>query len=191
MATLTTGRARRHARGVTLAELLVSTAAAGLVLAGAISVLGAGQRLHATGAARVESQQAARVALDRLARDVRGAGRGPGRDFDAVAVAEPQRLTLQQDVDGDGTITAPGERITWRLDGGVLRRDAGAGGQPVVEGVLDLALHYLDGAGEPAADPAAVRSVAVTLTVGPVLADRIHGRGVATTVSTRVRLRNR
>ena len=176
---------------MTLAELLVSTAAAGLVLAGAISVLGAGQRLHAVGAARVESQQAARVALDRLTRDVRGAGRGPRNGFDAVAAAEPQRLILQQDVDGDGAIAAPGERVTWRLDGGVLRRDAGAGGQPVVEGVLDLALQYLDGAGEPATDPPAVRSIAVTLTVGAVVADRVHARGVATTLTTRVRLRNR
>lgn len=176
---------------MTLAELLVSTATAGLVLAGAVSVLGAGQRLHALGAARVESQQAARVALDRLARDVRSAGRGPGADFDAIAVAEAQRVILQQDVDGDGTIAAPGERVTWRLADGVLRRDAGAGGQPVIEGVLHLAFAYLDGAGAPATEPGAVRVVAVTLTVGPVLADRADGRGGVTSLSTRIRLRNR
>lgn len=176
---------------MTLAELLVASAAAGLVLAGAVSVLGTGQRLHAVGAARVEAQQAARIALDRLARDIRGAGRGPGRGFDAVAVAERQRLVLQQDTDGDGAIAAPGERITWRLAGGVLRRDAGAGGQPVVEGVLDLSLGYLDGAGEPVASPADVRSVVVNLTVGPVLADRALGGGAAATLTSRVRLRNR
>lgn len=176
---------------MTLAELLVSTAAAGIVLAGAVSVLGAGQRLHAAGTARVESQQAARVALDRLARDIRGAGRGPRPDFDAVAVAERQRLVLQQDIDGDGVIAAPGERVTWRLTDGVLRRDAGAGGQPVIEGVLELTLGYLDGAGEPATSPADARSVVVSLTVGPVLADRALGRGVSTTLSSRIRLRNR
>lgn len=177
---------------MTLAELLVSTVAAGLVLSGAVSVLGAGQRLHAVGAARVESQQAARVALDRLARDIRGAGRGPHPEaFDAVAVAELQRLVLQQDTDGDGAIAAPGERVTWRLADGVLRRDAGAGGQPVVEGVLDVALRYLDEAGEPAVNPGDVRSVVVSITVGPVLADRSLGRRALTALSSRVRLRNR
>lgn len=176
---------------MTLAELLVATAASGLVLAGAVSVLGAGQRLHAFGAARVESQQAARVAIDRIARDVRSAGRGPGGAFDAVAIAEPQRLVLQQDTDGDGAIGAPGERITWRLADGVLRRDAGAGGQPVVEGVQDLVFRYLDGAGDQATEPGAVRSVAVSLTVGPVVSDRAHARGASTILTVLVRNRNR
>lgn len=176
---------------VTLAELLVAAAAAGVVLAGAVSVLDTGQRVHAVGAARVESQQAARVALDRLARDVRAAGRGPRADFDAVALAEPQRVTLQQDIDGDGVIAAPGERVTWHLTGDVLRRDAGAGAQPVVEGVRELSLGYLDRAGVAVAAPGAVRSVAVVLVVGPVVAARAQAGGFATTLSTRIRLRNR
>lgn len=176
---------------MTLAELLVAAAAAGVVLAGAVSALHTGQRVHAVGAARVESQQAARVALDRLARDIRAAGRGPRADFDAVAVAEPQRVTVQQDIDGDGVIAAPGERVTWHLTGDVLRRDAGAGAQPVVEGVLDLSLLYLDRAGEVVSAPGAVRSIAVVLVVGPVVAERAQARGSATALSTRVRLRNR
>jgi len=37
----------------------------------------------------------------------------------------------------------------------------------------------------------AVRSIAVTLVVGPVLAERAQARGSATSLSTRIRLRNR
>lgn len=176
---------------MTLAELLVSTAAAGLVLAGAVSVLETGQRLHAVGAAHVETQQAARAALDRLARDLRGAGRGPGAGFDAVVEAGSGQVTLQQDLDGDGVIGALGERITWRLVDDVLRRDAGAGAQPVVEGVRALTFRYFDAAGEPTATPGDVRSVSVELTVGPRLADRVHAGPVVASLATRVRLRNR
>ena len=77
------------------------------------------------------------------------------------------------------------------LTGDVLRRDAGAGAQPVVEGVRELSLGYLDRAGVAVAAPGAVRSVAVVLVVGPVVAARAHAGGPTTTLSTRIRLRNR
>ena len=108
-----------------------------------------------------------------------------------LAPSEPQRVTVQQDIDGDGVIAAPGERVSWHLTGDVLRRDAGAGAQPVVEGVLDLSLRYLDRAGEVVSAPGAVRSIAVVLVVGPVVAGRAQARGSPTTLSTRIRLRNR
>jgi fumarate hydratase class II/aspartate ammonia-lyase len=39
------------------------------------------------------------------------------------------------DLDNDGTTTDRGEQITWQLVGSVLRRNAGAGAQPVANGV--------------------------------------------------------
>jgi Tfp pilus assembly protein PilW len=172
---------------MTLTELLVTLALVGLLAAATVGLLEQGQRAWAAGAARAETQQSARVALTRIVADVRAAGFG-GDAFDAVAVAEPQRLVLQQDLDADGAIAANGERVTWRLTGSVLRRDAGGGAQPIVNGVRALELRYFNAAGSVTTTPRDVRSVAVTLTTQPE-----HGTTVAATatVSTLVRLRNR
>ena len=66
---------------MSLAELLVALAIIGLVLSGVFGILDQGQRLYAVGAARVESQQTARIALERLARDIRHAGEGKSPSF--------------------------------------------------------------------------------------------------------------
>ncbi len=172
---------------MTLTELLVTLALVGVLAAATLGLLEQGQRAWATGAARAESQQSARVALARLVADVRAAGFGR-HGFDAVAVAEAERIVLQQDLDGDGAIAASGERVTWRLAGSILRRDAGGGAQPIVNGVRTLELRYLDADGEVTADASAVRSVVVALTTAP---DGAAAAGPSATVSTRIRLRNR
>jgi type II secretory pathway component PulJ len=171
---------------VTLAELLVTLAVLGLTLAGLFTGLDHGQHAYAIGMARVESQQSARIALERLARELRGAGAG-GEAFDAISVAEPERVVLHVDLDGDGAARGRGETIAWRLAETVLRRDAGGGAQPVVEGVRSLRLEYLDVAGRPARAPGEVRSVVITLTTE----GGRPGAGGATTFTTRVGLRNR
>jgi type II secretory pathway component PulJ len=185
---LTRARRARTLARVTLTELLVVVALVALVLAGGFAILDQGQQAWAFGAARVEAQQSARVALDRLAADVRGAGRG---GVAPVAVAEPQRLVLQQDLDGDGKIGPTRERITWRLAGRVLRRDAGGGAQPVINGVREFALVYYDGAGAPTTSPPAVRAVGIWLTTRADHARSLAGRDAGATVATLVRIRNR
>src|SRR5205809_2006573 len=76
------GGQRIDARRVTLADLLAALAVVGLVLAAVLAILEEGQRAYSHGAARVETQQTARVALARMAREIRQAGehrphRGP------------------------------------------------------------------------------------------------------------------
>jgi type II secretory pathway component PulJ len=175
---------------VTLAELLTSITVLGVLMAGMLGILEQGQRAYAMGAARVEAQQNARVALTRLAADIRGAGAGFG-DFDAISVVEPQRLMLHQDVDGDGLLVSSGETVMWRLSGSTLRRSAGAGAQPVLDGVEHFVLTYFDAADAPTTVPAAVRSVGITLTTRSSHAGPRVGRAEAFVVATRVRLRNR
>src|SRR2546426_5805432 len=105
---------------MSLAELLVSLAIVGLVLGGVFGILHQGQRLYAMGAARVESQQTARIALERLAREIRHAGEGQaGADFPPVSVAEPSRILLPLDANRDGLIAADGGAATWLLRGRV------------------------------------------------------------------------
>jgi type II secretory pathway component PulJ len=173
---------------VSLAELLVALVMFALVAAAAFTLLDEGQRAWAFGAARAETQQSARVALARLTTEIRQAGRG-GRGFEAVALAAPDAIVLQQDLDGDGVIAVNGERVTWRLVGTVLRRDAGGGLQPIVNGVGRLRLTYFDAAGVPTVEPAAVRSVEVVLVTRPD--HSVVGSTTSTVLTTRVRLRNR
>ena len=173
---------------VHLVELLVALALTGLVLSGTVSLLAHGQRAYARGAARAESQQSARTALLRMARELRQAGSGRG-SLPPIAVAEPARVVIQHDLDGDGAASARGETVTWQLSAGVLRRNAGAGAQPIVNGVRALTFSYFDGDSRPTTIPAAVRTVIITLTTEPE-----HPRAGGETVAnftTEVRLRNR
>jgi type II secretory pathway component PulJ len=180
-----------HAARVTLADLLVSTAVLGLTLGATLTTLEQGQRAWAIGAARVETQQSARAALAWLSAELRTAGQGPGpRQVAALSVAEPTRVAWQIDRDHDGAITGATETITWRLAGDILRRDAGGGAQPVINGVRALTLAYFDVAGVPTTEPSAVRRVTVTVVTRPDHAVSLAGRDVGAVFSTDVELRN-
>ena len=173
-----------------LADLLVAVAILGMVLAAILGLLTMGQQAYAVGAGCVEAQQSARAALQRMAREIRTAGRGEGA-FAAIAVAEPTLIVLQMDVNGDGAIAGRGETITWRLAGSVLRRDAGGGAQPVINGVSALRFTYLDASGQETSVADDVRSIAIALTARPDHSSPGRWADVATTVATQVRLRNR
>ena len=60
------------------------------------------------------------------------------------------------------------ERVSFLLrpGDGVLRRDAGGGAQPIIDGVRRLELTYFDGAGIPTTDPAQVTAVRIRLEAG-------------------------
>ena len=170
-----------------LADLLAAVAVVGLVLSATLTVLVQGQAAYVRGAARVESQQNARSALARMAREIRQAG--AGARLAPIAVAEPARLVLQHDADGDGAATARGETVTWQLSADVLRRNAGAGAQPIINGVRALAFTYLDADGRSTTAPTDVRAVVITLTTAPEHPG--SGGATRTTLTTEVRLRNR
>jgi hypothetical protein len=111
-----------------------------------------------------------------MAREIRQAG-AAGKAV--ITVAEPQRIVLERD----------GRPIVWQLTNGVLRRNAGAGAQPIVNGVRALVFSYRDAGGRPTTTPADVRAVGIALTTEPE-----HpgvGAATATKLTTEVRLRNR
>jgi type II secretory pathway component PulJ len=177
---------------VTLADLLVSTAVLGLMLGTTLLTLEQGQQVWAVGTARVEAQQSGRAALAWLAAELRTAGQGTGpRTAPALAAAEPARVVLHVDRNGDGIIAGATEVVTWRLAGDVLRRDAGGGAQPVINGVRALQLAYVDGTGAPTTDPAAVRLVSITLVTRADHATSHTTRDLATTFTTATHFRNR
>lgn len=178
---------RRGNAGFSLVELLVVIAVLGLVMAGALGLLESGMRSYALGAARTEAQQAARVGLERMAKELRQAGYDPaGAAVAAIVVAEPARLVFQVDANGNGVIDLTRERVTYLLRDGVLRRDAGGGAQPIVEGVRRLELTYFDRAGAPTVDPASVRAIRIRLETGSTR----HGASPGVLMDTEVALRN-
>ena len=183
---MTSSRAIDAESGFTLADLLVATALLGLVMAGLLGVLRSGIASYRWGAARVEAQQSARVALERMARELRSAGYDPkSAGFEAIVIAEPARIVLQTDLDDDGGIDPTSERVTFLLRPGetTLRREAGGGAQPVVNGVRRFALSYFDARGAPTTDPAAVALIAIEIEIGL--------EGPSITMRTQAAVRNR
>ena len=176
----------RSSRGYSLVDLLVALAVGGGMLAAAVTLLHLGLRAGVWGAARVEAQQAARYALERMASELREAGYDPtAAGIAPVVVAEPARVAFQRDFNGNGVVDPTSERVTYRLRAGesTLRRDAGGGAQPVINGVRALRLTYLDREGVETTDPNAVIAVRVRLEVGD------GGAGVL--METQATLRNR
>lgn len=181
-------RVRRGERGATLAEVLVVTAVLGLLVAGILSLLETGVRGYVWGAARVEAQQSARIGLERMTKELRDAGYDPtGAGLAAVVIAEPERVVFQRDLNGNGAIDPTSERVTFLLRPGerILRREAGGGAQPLVEGVRRFRLQYFDRARVPTADPARVALIRMSLETGR------PGLGPAVFMETEVALRNR
>jgi type II secretory pathway component PulJ len=178
-------RVVRGQAGYSLADLLVAIAITGVLMSATLSALQSGLAAWGWGAGRVEAQQAIRAAVERMARELRDAGYDPtGVGIEAVVVAEPTRVVFQRDLNGNGLIDPTHERVTYLLRPGetTLRRDAGAGAQPLAESVRRFALSYLDGSGAPTADPSRVVSVRIEIEAG-------RGRTEAT-MSTLVTLRN-
>jgi len=173
--------------GFALVELLVGLAVAGLVLLALTGLLQQGGQAYLAGTTRLDAQQSARVALERLGRELRGAGIDPrGTGFPPLANPTPTGFTIQNDLNGDGVISGNPERITYALRGRTLRRNAGGGAQPLIDDVEALTFAYLDSEGRPARVPGEIRSVLIAITTGP---EKPGTGGV--TMTTQVRFRNR
>ena len=176
---------RGKEEGHSLVEVLIATAVMALLMAATFSILQSGLVAAGWGSGRVAAQQAVRVALERMARELREAGYDPASaGLEAVVVAEPARIVFQRDLNGNGVIDSTHERVTYVLRAGesTLRRDAGGGAQPIAEGVRRFTLSYFDEDGLPTSDPARIASVRIELETGKTRPEA--------TMATQVMLRN-
>ncbi|HXJ84430.1 MAG TPA: prepilin-type N-terminal cleavage/methylation domain-containing protein [Candidatus Methylomirabilis sp.] len=175
----------RTTDGVSLVELLVSLAILGIVLACVFEGLHGALKAYRWGVGRVEAQQSARVAMERMTAELREAGYDPkGAGIQPIVTADHALVTFQKDANANGIVDPTRERITFVLRAGetTLRRDAGGGAQPIIDGVRRFTLAYFDKAGVPVSDPARVASVRIHLEVGLV--------GPVAVIETDVSLRN-
>jgi prepilin-type N-terminal cleavage/methylation domain-containing protein len=199
----------RSERGFTLAELLVACAVIALVMAGLLVSLQSGQAAYLRGANEVEATQSVRVALERMAQELRGAGFCPtctgATPFTAITAQSATGFTIQNDWDGDGVITtagtvtdafgnARGEQVVYAFAGGTLTRQETGDANPLTlaTGINSLTFTYQDNAGVVTATPDNICTVVVTATTQPQFqpAATLQGR-VLVTMTDSLRMRNR
>ena len=170
----------RDERGFTLAELLAAFAVLGLVLAAVTTIYQSTLQAYVTGSNRTEAQQNARVALERMAREIR-------QTPSALTAATATSLTF---VDQDTGIP-----VSYALTGdgmnATLTRTTNGVNEVVIGRVQALTFAYRDVNGNPVAVPADV--FRVDITIRTTSEDTIVAGGVADTrteLTTSVRLRN-
>ena len=197
-------------RGFTLAEFLVAIAIVGLIMAGVLTIIMTGNETYATGANQIEAQQAARVALERMVREIRGAGYNPKSAacppncpiVAAPGLANPTAtaLLIQNDNDGNGAFAGPTERIVYTLNGTNLQRQdldvVGSQPETIVGGIQALTFTYLDENDAVIVvvpgNIQTIRSVQISLTTQPENQPAAWQIGkVLVTMSDKIRLRNR
>jgi type IV pilus assembly protein PilW len=195
---------RNRSAGFTLVELLVALAMAAFVLAAAGVAFRLGAQTLRGGADQADAQQSARWALERMVQEIRGAGYDPTAtgttyNFDAVTGQSATSVSLQNDLNGNALIDAPGacdanaitERVAYRLVGTQLRRSTDPPNNTceaaIIGNVTALDFTYLDADGTATATAANVRTIVIAMTVS----SETGGSGRRVSVTDRVRLRNR
>jgi prepilin-type N-terminal cleavage/methylation domain-containing protein len=177
----------RNQKGVTLVEMMIAASLAGLLAAGTGLFLQEGQAAYQTGTGRSEVQQNARVALDRLIRELR-----TGK---AIINGTATSITFQYVDDVGGLPTDV--TVQYSLNGLNLQRNqtvpVPATPQPetVIGGVTSLTLTYYDVNDQVTAVAANAFSVDVQIRTqwdGTVASSSMRNQRAF--VENRVRLRN-
>lgn len=133
-------------RGFTLAETAVALFLGLLLAAAALALVETVQQAEIRFWRVARRSASLRSAAERLGQAIRRAGLGsaaasPG--FAPFAAAGPSSLIVLADLDGDGLLDGPGERVRHWLDGEILREES----RPSAEGILRLAFTYRVAAG--------------------------------------------
>lgn len=170
-------------RGFTLAELMISVAVLGLMMAGVFALQQQGQFAYLFVSGRVEVQQNARIALDLMVREIRS----------AQSITDCATATQISFTDENGTA------VTYALGGTsapfVLLRSVPGVASPndqLIGGVRSLTITcYTSDAYTTTTTAASVRSVKIsvqTMTEGPASSGSVGAQSA--TVEARVRVRN-
>ncbi len=156
----------RGQEGFTLVELMVAMSIFMLILVGIFQVFDPSRNAYQVSERKLDVQQNARVAMDRMARQIRMTGyfpeniaTPPANLTNSVQVATESALSVSGDLDGLGASSA----YTFCRDSSGLRRVSGAigaagsytcaNGQLMAESVTALSFAYFDSANNPVPNP--------------------------------------
>jgi prepilin-type N-terminal cleavage/methylation domain-containing protein len=141
--------ALKDERGFTLVELLVTMVMMLLVMSALYGIFDMGIKVYTLGNDKVNAVENARIALDRMSREIRAAyPADKANDGNSLFLsAEPDRVTFGNDLNGDRRVTCsdPSEYITYSLSGTTLMRSTncdGSGAHAVAEHIKDLTFRY-------------------------------------------------
>ena len=173
--------------GFTLVELMVTLVISGFIVAAIYSAYVTQQRVYLAQEQVAEMQQNLRAAADILTREIRMAGYDPtGKADAAITTLNPGQFSFSFDGNEDGDTADTGEIIDIGFSGAagndadrdgipdtltagvpialpLCRQVNGGGYQDIAENFQAIEFHYLDAAGDPTTDPAAVRTVQFSL----------------------------
>jgi prepilin-type N-terminal cleavage/methylation domain-containing protein len=180
----------REEGGFTLPELLVAMVMMLTVLFALYSIFDMSLRVFSFGSDEVEAVENARLGLEKVERELRGAypyDKAAGEEvlFPSFGLNPSRTITFGNDLNGNRIVDVPAEQITYTLSASGSRRTLLRNGQPTAEFVEPggLTFEYLDEFGSRATDEAGVSLVRIEL--------RVDVNGRAQTLATDVALRNR
>ena len=130
--------------GFSLVELLVAMAITAVVMTAVFKIYTTQQDSYLLQEQVAEMQQNGRIAKYVMTKEIRMAGYDPtGLAKAGFISAGGEIIHFTMDItDEDGTITVPGDDITYAVSSGNLERNDGANNQPVVENVEAVGFAY-------------------------------------------------
>jgi len=140
----------RAPRGFTFLEALAASTVFLVGMGAAFLVHGVGETNYSRGTREWDVQSQARVALERLSREIRMAGyASPDKLTDPVVIATNDTLSIHADVDGTGpTYITYSRRDCSGNTGTTLYRNVSTtsfcGGEPFIQDVADLSFAYYE-----------------------------------------------
>ena len=184
------GEFLREEGGFTLPELMVTMVMMLTVLFALYSIFDMSLRIFSFGNDKVEAVENARLGLEKVERELRGAypyDKAGGEEvlFPSFGPNPSRTITFGNDLDGNRMVDVPEEQITYTLSASGSRRALLRNGQPTAEFVEPggLTFEYLDEFGGSATDEAGVSLVRIEL--------RVDVNGSVQILATDVALRNR
>jgi prepilin-type N-terminal cleavage/methylation domain-containing protein len=188
-------RVLRDTRGFTLAELLVAVAILGFIMGALFTLQRQGQQAYLTGAARVEVQQNARIALDTMISDLRSALPVAGSSTQVISSRDANCNTGAPPSTGGGTSIGftdqNGVLVSYQLSGTDLQKTTAGTIDVVVGGVTALQIWCYNSGGNLDNTMANIREVLIQISTKTERSAQAGSAGDQhAVVEGRVRFRN-
>ncbi len=155
-----------HEDGKTLAELMLSLALTGVVMAAAYDLMIIQNRMFSAQDQSVDAEQTARTAMTMITRELHMAGHSPVMGVSVTGIThDPARLRIRADLNGNGTTADANEDITYAYDAPNLQLiRSGNGAQSVFKNIQAFSVSYLNAGGGATTVSANIRTVLVSIT---------------------------